>query len=89
MCKGVCKPSDLSLSGVKGEIGIQLSVERLNPVTEVTFCATRMSRVTSVSTDSYIILCTDFYLMRGEGNVFIFVICVHVLLCSSQLIINA
>lgn len=31
--------------GVKGQIGIQLSMERLNPVTTVTFCTPRMTKV--------------------------------------------
>lgn len=82
----VCDPSDLSFIRVKGQIGIQLSVELLNRSPRLTLCATRMTRVTLVNTDSYIILHTDFYLMGAEEIKFIFVICHHVLHCLFQTI---
>lgn len=55
--RGVYDPADLFFIGVKGQIEIRLSAERLNPVTKVTLCATRMARVTSAN-----ILHTDFHL---------------------------
>lgn len=66
--RGVCDPSDLSFIGVKGQIGIQLSVERLNPVTKVTFCATRMTRVTSVNTDLILYYTLTFILCMEKGT---------------------
>ena len=69
----MCDPRDLPFIRVKGQIGMQLSAERLNPVTTVTLCASRMTRVTWVNADSYIISHTDFYLM--EGGRFISVNC--------------
>lgn len=56
-------------------------MERLNPVTTETLFATRMTRVTWVNTGYYKILHTDFYLMGGEGSMF--VIWLHVLLFIS------
>lgn len=65
----MCDPGDLSFIEVKGQNGLQLSVERLNMVTKVTLCATTLTRVTSMDTDSYIMSYVDFYLMGGVEQV--------------------
>lgn len=82
----MCDPRDLSFIRVKGPIGMQLSAERLNPVTTVTLCASRMTRVTWVNADSYIISHADFYLM--EGGVYLCQL-PFMFSCLSQLLINA
>lgn len=64
----MCDPAGLSFIGVKGQIGIRLSVERLDVVTKVTLCAARMSGVTSMDSDSHIKLNTDFYRTGGGGG---------------------
>lgn len=79
----MCDPCDLSFIRVKGQIGTQLSVERLNPVTKATLRAIRMTWVTSMNTDS--ILYNALTFMAGEENMLVFVIC---LLINCQLIIN-
>lgn len=56
----MCDPGDLSFIWVKGQIGLRLSVERLNPVTKVTLHATGKGGVTLVNSDFYIIIHEDF-----------------------------
>lgn len=46
--RGVRDPAGLSFIGVKGQIGIQLNVKRLDVATKVTLCAAGMSGVMSV-----------------------------------------
>lgn len=61
----MCDRAGLSFIGVKGQIGIQPSVERLDVVTKVTLCAARMSGAMSMDSDSYIKLKADFYCTGG------------------------
>ena len=62
-------PGDLSFIRVKGQIEIQLSVERLNVVTTATLCATGMAGVTAGDADSCITSQARFYLTGGEESV--------------------